>query len=294
MAPEIWECKGATEKSDVYALGIVFWELLNTCMSGQYSIPYAEYNFKTEFAMSNQIIRNGKRPTLPEGTPGSFAQLVTCAWDSNANLRPTASSLLRMCSPCRVEWETNNGRWEKLRKLAFVTGNQQKALAKHQNFKFTIILIEAVDFTESNLKEDKAPTIQFDVASSEFTAKKPKLEERYKSGDIDSSQAVETTTQVWSWGEEVFNFSATNCSHETILTMKVSNPISKDLGEAEIHLSKYFEDSHLGALHDEYIPLCRREKVTSTDNLLSDRKPEFFFKPTTGSIHLQIKAENSD
>eukprot|EP01107_Rhizomastix_libera_P014113 TRINITY_DN422_c0_g1_i2.p1 TRINITY_DN422_c0_g1~~TRINITY_DN422_c0_g1_i2.p1 ORF type:complete len:821 (-),score=198.20 TRINITY_DN422_c0_g1_i2:30-2492(-) len=53
-----------TDKSDVYSMGIVIWELLKRCIDGKYSKPwYSEMNFQMDF-MIVLYAQKGNRPTL--------------------------------------------------------------------------------------------------------------------------------------------------------------------------------------------------------------------------------------
>jgi serine/threonine protein kinase len=64
-----------TNRSDVFSMGIVIWELLIRSLKGKYEQPYSEYkNLTYDFQIMVQAA-GGLRPTLPEGTPASFLQL---------------------------------------------------------------------------------------------------------------------------------------------------------------------------------------------------------------------------
>ena len=84
-APEILEMKGNhTEASDVYALGIVFWELATGC---------DPYEGVQDTVISVFVIR-GDRLTIPEDVPQSFAKIITDAWAQEPAKRPTSQQLV--------------------------------------------------------------------------------------------------------------------------------------------------------------------------------------------------------
>ena len=43
MVSELYEKQKATNKSDVFSLGIILWEIVSRVITGVYARPYAEY-----------------------------------------------------------------------------------------------------------------------------------------------------------------------------------------------------------------------------------------------------------
>jgi serine/threonine protein kinase len=41
--PEVFHGQSYTPKSDIYSLGVIFWELVNRCLKGRYEAPFSEY-----------------------------------------------------------------------------------------------------------------------------------------------------------------------------------------------------------------------------------------------------------
>lgn len=64
-----------TVKSDVYSYGIILWELLTR------SHPFDEFkwNFMSQL---EQLVTDGKRPTIPADTIPAYAKLVEACWHS--------------------------------------------------------------------------------------------------------------------------------------------------------------------------------------------------------------------
>lgn len=83
-APEILRMEKHTEASDIYALGIVLWELA----TGQ--IPYDDHDESTISA----FVRGGDRLEIPASVPISFAKLISSTWAHERNQRPSCEQLL--------------------------------------------------------------------------------------------------------------------------------------------------------------------------------------------------------
>eukprot|EP01125_Pyxidicula_operculata_P006743 TRINITY_DN2312_c0_g1_i2.p1 TRINITY_DN2312_c0_g1~~TRINITY_DN2312_c0_g1_i2.p1 ORF type:complete len:687 (+),score=148.91 TRINITY_DN2312_c0_g1_i2:1201-3261(+) len=87
MPGEMFDVKpNPTEKCDVYAYGIILWEVLTE------RTPY-DNQFKN-FTQLISAVRQGCRPELPPSTPPSFADLIRRCWSEDPNKRPTFSSIL--------------------------------------------------------------------------------------------------------------------------------------------------------------------------------------------------------
>jgi serine/threonine protein kinase len=56
IAPEVYNCERFVPQSDVYAIGIILWEMANRCIKGKYEKPYGEYKqFEFEFQILIQV-----------------------------------------------------------------------------------------------------------------------------------------------------------------------------------------------------------------------------------------------
>ncbi|CAF4946033.1 unnamed protein product [Rotaria sp. Silwood1] len=92
-APELLRIERHTEASDVYALGVVLWELGTGCE------PYAEADDST---ISTFVLR-GDRLNIPGTIPHSFAEMISRAWAHEPQNRPTCQQLLSSVKEIRVE-----------------------------------------------------------------------------------------------------------------------------------------------------------------------------------------------
>jgi len=85
-APEVLDSDPYTDKSDIYSLGIVYWELVT------YQIPYDGYSDKS----IRDFILSGRRLKIPQNISMNFHLIIEKCWSQNPNDRPTCSDLLNM------------------------------------------------------------------------------------------------------------------------------------------------------------------------------------------------------
>ena len=79
-----------SEKSDIYALGMTFWELCSR------QTPYAEW---TNPAIIMKKIYREKLPSIPSDTPAPFAMLIRACWNHYAEVRPLCPEILECLRP---------------------------------------------------------------------------------------------------------------------------------------------------------------------------------------------------
>lgn len=77
-------CRRYTLKADVYACGIILWELQSKRR------PFADLN---SFQIINQVGMEGKRLEMPTDCPPVWSALANRCWDSQPHLRPTFAQL---------------------------------------------------------------------------------------------------------------------------------------------------------------------------------------------------------
>eukprot|EP00200_Dunaliella_tertiolecta_P012532 CAMPEP_0202391034 /NCGR_PEP_ID=MMETSP1127-20130417/91622_1 /ASSEMBLY_ACC=CAM_ASM_000462 /TAXON_ID=3047 /ORGANISM="Dunaliella tertiolecta, Strain CCMP1320" /LENGTH=541 /DNA_ID=CAMNT_0048993441 /DNA_START=1120 /DNA_END=2745 /DNA_ORIENTATION=+ len=85
MAPEVLLKGTCSKASDVYAFGIVLWELF-TCGSPFRGVPPA--------LLGHSIVKDGKRPEWPSVVPKGYRDLANACWDQNPDARPTFEVIL--------------------------------------------------------------------------------------------------------------------------------------------------------------------------------------------------------
>ncbi|CAF3468879.1 unnamed protein product [Rotaria socialis] len=96
-APELLKMGRHTEASDVYALGVVFWELCTECE------PYEEADDSTISA----FVMRGGRLDIPTNIPKRFADLISSAWAHEPQKRPNCQQLLNLIKPISSEIDEN-------------------------------------------------------------------------------------------------------------------------------------------------------------------------------------------
>ncbi|KAH3760900.1 SHK1 protein [Pelomyxa schiedti] len=111
LAPEVWHSTPASTASDVYAFGLMLWEMYTE------EELFSSYSEVEPFY--NDIIVNGLRPTIPPTVPHphatnppppvptlpSLVTLITSCWDANPAKRPNISQVLEQLETVMIESE---------------------------------------------------------------------------------------------------------------------------------------------------------------------------------------------
>ncbi|KAG0265368.1 hypothetical protein BGZ95_003331, partial [Linnemannia exigua] len=86
IAPELFDSPVYSTKSDVYAMGVVMWEMAANCTR-----PYKNQDNEWQISMR---VKDGHRETLPDDTPAEYREWVERCWDQDINQRPDASEVI--------------------------------------------------------------------------------------------------------------------------------------------------------------------------------------------------------
>ena len=89
-APELLRLRPYTDKSDIYSLGIVYWELAS-CQK-----PYDGY----DNGNIREFILSGDRLEIPTKTPRHFHTVIEKCWAHKPEDRPNCSDLIKILSEC--------------------------------------------------------------------------------------------------------------------------------------------------------------------------------------------------
>jgi len=113
-APEVYFGEQFSTKSDVYSIGMVFWELVTRCILGRYERPFAEFkNLHFDFQIIIQTAKKGLRPTIPETCPEGWKQLIRDCFDHSTEKRPSCREILTRLDELYKDWQENPEAWEK-------------------------------------------------------------------------------------------------------------------------------------------------------------------------------------
>lgn len=113
-APEVYFGEQFSTKSDVYSIGMVFWELVSRCILGRYERPFAEFkNLHFDFQIIIQTAKKGLRPTIPESCPEGWKTLIRDCFDHTMEKRPSCGEILTRLDELYKDWESHRDTWEK-------------------------------------------------------------------------------------------------------------------------------------------------------------------------------------
>ena len=93
IAPELFNGGVYSQASDVYAFGIIMWEI----SSGER--PFGDIVHDKELA--TRIFLHGLRPTITDDTPQFYRDLMEKCWHSDPSQRPTAVEIFHLMG----EWD---------------------------------------------------------------------------------------------------------------------------------------------------------------------------------------------
>jgi len=111
-APEIYLGGQASTRSDVFSIGIILWEIVTRCASGDYIRPYSEYkNFVLDFQIIIQVAKNNVRPTIHPSTPKVFSSLIQQCWDTDPEKRIGCVEILDRLSALHESYKTKPQEW---------------------------------------------------------------------------------------------------------------------------------------------------------------------------------------
>jgi serine/threonine protein kinase len=112
LAPEAFYGQKFTDKTDVWAIGIILWELANRVVTGKYQLPYAEHKLKRELQILYQVAEKNLRPTMPQCVPELLKTIDRCLAKepserpSAAALHQEMEALLKNCTEDPERWNT--------------------------------------------------------------------------------------------------------------------------------------------------------------------------------------------
>jgi len=125
-APEIYFGKAFSPKSDIYSMGVIFWELVVRCIKGSYEQPYSEFpNLMFPFQIIIQTAKNNLRPSLPENCPEFVDKLIKRSWHSDVEQRPATQEFIDEMRGMLNEYKDNKEAWDKVVAPFFIVKDEK-------------------------------------------------------------------------------------------------------------------------------------------------------------------------
>lgn len=95
MAPELFTNQKYDYKIDVYAYGMLLWEILT------HSSPFKG---KTALEIMDIVVNHNQRLSIPLLTPSPLKKLINACWNADPNQRPTCKEIYKMFSTGQVRY----------------------------------------------------------------------------------------------------------------------------------------------------------------------------------------------
>ncbi|KAG0233046.1 hypothetical protein BGW42_007742 [Actinomortierella wolfii] len=171
MAPELFQLKPEySTKSDVYALGMVMWEMAANCTR-----PYQNH---VHGSMITQLVMAGIREEIPPDVPSDYQALIQQCWHPFPKARPEASGIFQAMG------EAEGNSWEarcRSAELSLQSGFQWNSMIERDFPNFDAM---------SMLRRRKSAETVFISGDSQFSSDTTSLQaERAPSSSKDSRQS---------------------------------------------------------------------------------------------------------
>jgi serine/threonine protein kinase/ankyrin repeat protein len=111
--PEAYFGEHFNDRSDIYSVAVILWEMANRCIKGEYNRPFYEFpNMTLDFQIIIQVARKGKRPTLPPTTPPVLSQLIERCWTKERDTRPDAATVRDELKAMQASFASDPAPWQ--------------------------------------------------------------------------------------------------------------------------------------------------------------------------------------
>jgi len=99
QAPEVMISAPHTQASDIYSLGLVFWEIISGL------VPFENTPIQDDI---RTLVLSGKRPAMPPCADSRYVQLIKNCWKADWSARPDIKSIVSTLTLC---WEASVHRY---------------------------------------------------------------------------------------------------------------------------------------------------------------------------------------
>jgi len=112
-APEVYFGERYSDKSDIYSMGILLWEMLYRVINQEYQRPYEEFpRLKLDWQIIHKTATENLRPTIPPSTPVPLATLIRQCIVKDQAGRPDAKEVLQELSQLHAQYRHSRMEWD--------------------------------------------------------------------------------------------------------------------------------------------------------------------------------------
>jgi len=112
-APEVYFGERYSDKSDIYSMGILLWEMLYRVINQEYQRPYEEFpRLKLDWQIIHKTATENLRPTMPPSTPVPLATLIRQCIVKDQAGRPDAKEVLQELCQLHAQYRHSKSEWD--------------------------------------------------------------------------------------------------------------------------------------------------------------------------------------
>jgi len=112
-APEVYFGERYSDKSDIYSMGILLWEMLYRVINQEYQRPYEEFKrLKLDWQIIHKTATENLRPTIPPSTPVPLATLIRQCIVKDQAGRPDAKEVLQELCQLHAQYRHARSEWD--------------------------------------------------------------------------------------------------------------------------------------------------------------------------------------
>ncbi|CAG8465129.1 11363_t:CDS:2 [Cetraspora pellucida] len=126
----------AAEKSDIYALGMIIWEIAAKCTR-----PYE--NFTNDALLRLYVVEDNKREKIPDDTPSNIQAIIEKCWKPNPNERITLERILKIIESDELAVQTTNNDDKSLesRNISELQNNEESSEQSHTSNSDSLLVL---------------------------------------------------------------------------------------------------------------------------------------------------------